>query len=93
MTAETLHYREYADGCQYVVATNDFARITVPVQEGDYERVARALHVLEHGPWISGQGITEGGTPWGTSRESDRHEEYLSRAREFFTLLAGKVTA
>jgi hypothetical protein len=90
--SETLHYREYQDGCQYVVATNDFARITVPLEHGDYERTARALHVLDHGPWVSGQGLTEGGTPWGTSREADRHDAYLKRARAFFTLLAGTVS-
>jgi hypothetical protein len=45
------------------------------------EAAARGLHHAEHGPWVSGGGVTPGGTPWGTSREMARKELYLSRAR------------
>jgi hypothetical protein len=47
------------------------------------EQVARALYVTMNGPWASGQGITEGGTPWGTTREQDQHEDYLRKAAVF----------
>lgn len=56
------------------------------------EQIARALHYLDYGPWVSGGGLTEGGTPWGTSREKDRHEEYLGRARTFMAM-TGEVSA
>lgn len=45
------------------------------------EASAQALHVLDHGPWASGWGLTPGGTPWGTSTEAGRRNEYLGKAR------------
>jgi hypothetical protein len=45
------------------------------------EATAQALYVLDHGPWGSGSGLTPGGTPWGTSTEAGRRDEYLAKAR------------
>ena len=51
------------------------------IPEEAVEVAARALHLIDQGPWISGGAITPGGTPWGTSREASRHGEYLDKAR------------
>jgi len=50
------------------------------VDDAQLERAAAALYVAENGPWVSGQGITPGGTPWGTTRERELRPEYLRRA-------------
>lgn len=55
------------------------------------EELAQALHVAEHGPWISGQGLRPGGTPWGTTREAAAREEYLRRADTVLTQLTGTL--
>lgn len=52
------------------------------------EAGARALYVVQRGPWISGGGIQEGGTPWGTSRERDFHAEYLGASEAALTAAA-----
>ena len=54
------------------------------VTEADVERAAQALYVLQRGEWVSGKGITPGGTPWGTSTEAAEHDRFLTLARAAF---------
>lgn len=61
----------------------------VMFSEEAIERVAEVLHILDHGPWVSGGGITPYGTPWGTSREASRREEYRIKARAVVEALKG----
>ena len=50
------------------------------LDDATVERAARALYIEDYGAWVSGQGVTPGGTPWGTSLEQSRHAEYFRKA-------------
>lgn len=59
-----------------------------------HEAVARAIYLrLNGGQWASGLTEQAGGTPWGTSWEADRHEEYLNHADVVLNALRPELEA